>query len=487
MSLNYKVAISIIGGLFAILSVLFVLPAIVSFIYKEYTDAFIFIGIAAVIFFSGLLLRKVNKHHVGNLGIREGFFVVSFTWLFLSIVGALPFIISGAIPNAADAIFETASGFSTTGATILSDIESLPKGMLFWRSFTHWIGGMGVLILTIALIPLLYQGKQNIALESTGPSLDKTSSKMTDTAKWLYFIYVAFTLIQVFLLCLGGMSLYDSLIHTFGSVGTGGFSNYGDSVAHFNSLYIEAVIIIFMFICGVSFNLYFAAWKNGIKVIFRNREFRLYVCLIAAATLLISFDLIIEGGYIDFGRTFRDSIFQVVSIITTTGYATTDFNNWPQFAKCIILLLFFCGGCASSTAGGIKVYRVLILFRLVKRSINIRLHPNAVINVSVENKKVRNDTVMNVTDFLFLYFAVLGVGTLLISIDNYDFTTTFTAAASCLGNIGPGLNLVGPVANYGMFSAWSKIVMTLLMIAGRLELYTFLAIFMPQFWNPDRY
>lgn len=486
MGLNYRAAFNILGVILTILSVIFMLPVIVSIIYHEYTNALIFTGTAAAVFIAGLPLRRMTKSQLGDLGIREGFFVVSSTWIVISFVGALPFVISGEISGFADALFESCSGFSTTGATILTDIESMSRGMLFWRSFTHWIGGMGVLILAIAIIPMLYKGKQNLALESTGPTIEKTASTMMSSAKSLYLIYIGFTVIQTVLLMAGGMNLYDSLVHTFGSVGTGGFSTYNDSIAHFDSLYIEIVTMIFMFMCGVSFNLYYIALTKGLINIFRNPEFRLYSAFIAVAILIITLDLVFKGGY-SAGESLRDSSFQVISIITTTGYATCDYNTWPSLSRIIIFMLFFCGGCASSTAGGIKVYRVQVIFRMVKRSIGIRLHPNAVINVSISNKRLQNEVVINVTSFVFLYLSVMAIGTLLISVDNFDFTTNLTAAASCLGNIGPGFNLVGPVCNYSIFSPFSKLVMSFLMIGGRLELYTFLAFFTPHYWNPDRY
>lgn len=487
MGLNYRVAFNILGGVLTILSCVFILPAVVSIIYKEHTNTLIFLGTALTLLVTGLFLVRGTRKPSGDLGIREGFFVVSFTWIIISIIGAIPFVASGEIPNFADAVFETSSGFSTTGSSILTDIEGLSKGMLFWRSLTHWLGGMGILILAVAIIPMLYKGKQNMALESTGPTIDKTSSKMADTAKSLYKIYFGFTVILTVLLMAGGMNLYDSLIHTFGTVGTGGFSNYGTSVAHFDSLYIEVVIMIFMFLCGVSFNLYILTGSKGPKVIIKNPEFRLYVIITVIAIALISISLLLSGEYSSAQHAVRYSSFQVVSIITTTGYATCDFNQWPSFAKCVLFLLFFCGGCASSTAGGVKIYRILVLFRMVKRSISIRLHPNAIINVSIKDKKLKNDVVINVTSFLLLYLFMFIIGTLLISLDNFDLTTSISATATCLGNIGPGFGLIGPIDNFSIFSPFSKIVMSFLMIAGRLELFTFLAFFTPHYWNPDRY
>ena len=359
--------------------------------------------------------------------------------------------------------------------------------MLFWRSFTHWLGGMGILILAIAVIPMLYSGKQNIALESTGPSFDKTSSKLSDSARQLYILYFSFTLLQIILLMFGGMNLFDASIHTFGSVGTGGFSNYNDSVAHFDSLYIEIVIIIFMFLCGINFNLFFTGFRQGIKSFIGNPEFKLYLIITCTISVLIGLTLVFSGSYSNPGKAFTDSVFQVVSVITTTGFFTADYDIWPQFARALIFLLFFIGGCASSTAGGIKVFRILVLLKLVKRSIGTRLHPNAVIKIKIKGSSISNDLVSNVASFTFLYLCLIAAGSVLVSLDGYDMITTISAVMTCLGNIGPGFNLTGPVMNFDIFSGWAKGVLSFLMIAGRLELFTFLAFFTPHFWNSDRY
>ena len=487
MNLNYRAISNIIGRILMVISAPFVLPAIVSLIYREYSNAFIFLKVAAAVFIAGLILRISIKPSAGPIRIREGFFIVSLIWILFPVIGALPFVFSGDIPNLADAIFESCSGFSTTGSTILTDIEAMSKGMLFWRSFTHWLGGMGILIFAIAITPILSSGKQNIALESTGPSIGKTSSKLSDTARQLYSIYLIFTIAEILLLMLGGMNLYDASIHTFGSVGTGGLSNFNDSVAHFDSLYIEIVIMLFMFLCGINFNLYFAGIHRGPKAFWSDPEFKLYTIITLAVSLLIAANLIISGSSESPGEAVSDSFFQVISLLTTTGYVTTDYDLWPQFAKSLLLLLFFIGGCGSSTAGGIKVVRILVLLKLVKRSIGTRLHPNAVIKVKLQNNNLSNDLVSNVISFVFLYIVLIAVGSLLVAVDNYDMVTTSSAVITCLGNVGPGFNLVGPVLNFSIFSGWSKCVLSFLMIAGRLELFTFLAFFIPHYWNPDKY
>ena len=361
MNLNYKAIVNITGGILIVFSICFILPAIVSLIYSEKSNAIIFFAVAVFVFLAGALLKALIKPDDTHLRIRDGFFVVSLIWILIPLIGAAPLTLSGDMPSYIDAVFESCSGFSTTGSTVLTDIEAMSQGMLFWRSFTHWLGGMGILILAIAVIPMLYSGKQNIALESTGPSFDKTSSKLSDSARQLYILYFSFTLLQIILLMFGGMNLFDASIHTFGSVGTGGFSNYNDSVAHFDSLYIEIVIIIFMFLCGINFNLFFTGFRQGIKSFIGNPEFKLYLIITCTISVLIGLTLVFSGSYSNPGKAFTDSVFQVVSVITTTGFFTADYDIWPQFARALIFLLFFIGGCASSTAGGIKVFRILVL------------------------------------------------------------------------------------------------------------------------------
>ena len=487
MNLNYKAIVNITGGILIVFSICFILPAIVSLIYSEKSNAIIFFAVAVFVFLAGALLKALIKPDDTHLRIRDGFFVVSLIWILIPLIGAAPLTLSGDMPSYIDAVFESCSGFSTTGSTVLTDIEAMSQGMLFWRSFTHWLGGIGILILAIAVIPMLYSGKQNIALESTGPSFDKTSSKLSDSARQLYILYFSFTLLQIILLMFGGMNLFDASIHTFGSVGTGGFSNYNDSVAHFDSLYIEIVIIVFMFLCGINFNLFFTGFRQGIKSFIGNPEFKLYLIITCTISVLIGLTLVFSGSYSNPGKAFTDSVFQVVSVITTTGFFTADYDIWPQFARALIFLLFFIGGCASSTAGGIKVFRILVLLKLVKRSIGTRLHPNAVIKIKIKGSSISNDLVSNVASFTFLYLCLIAAGSVLVSLDGYDMITTISAVMTCLGNIGPGFNLTGPVMNFDIFSGWAKGVLSFLMIAGRLELFTFLAFFTPHFWNSDRY
>ena len=452
------------------------LPALLAFLYTIFWSA----GV-------GIPMMNLGQDFEEDLRIRDGFLVVTLVWLIAALMGAVPFWMSGAIPDFIDAFFESCSGFTTTGCSILTDIESLPKSILFWRSFTHWIGGMGILIFAIALMPSLGISGQNVIVsEAPGPTLDKLTPKISDTAKMLYSIYFLFTVIETVLLCLGGMSLFDSLIHTFGSVGTGGLSNYSDSVAHFDSAYIQIVITVFMILCGTNFNLFYLSYKQRWNYFKHDSEFKLYIGIIIGFSLLIMLNLRFSGVYDNIGESLRHSLFQVSSVITTTGYATADFNLWPSFSKILLLLLMFVGGCASSTGGGIKVIRILVLLKLIRRGIATSLHPRAVVNIRLNDTTIPSETVTNAANHAFLYLVLLFSSTLLLSLDGFDIITNFTAAITCLGNIGPGFNLVGPMGGFSMFSGPAKLLCSFLMLAGRLELYTLMIILTPKFWRPNR-
>ena len=355
------------------------------------------------------------------------------------------------------------------------------------RSMTHFLGGMGIVVLAAAILPSIGIGGQITAnAETPGPTMTKLTARFSDTAKQLYYLYLGFTVAEASLLMIGGMSLYDALIHTFGTVGTGGFSNYSDSVGHFTSQYIRWVIIVFMVLCGINFNLYFLIFKKRIKEFFQDEEKRLYMGVIIVVAILIMVTLMLQGGYDSFMDAFNDSCFQVASIITTTGYATTDFNLWPAFAKMLIVIITITGACSSSTGGGVKMIRILTALKFVKRGFFLKLHPNRVINLTVNKKPVEQSVVSGIVSFIFLYLAVLFGGMILISVDGYDMVTNFTAALTCLSNVGPGLNLVGPAANFSIFSSFSTVVLSILMIAGRLELFTFFVLFSPKYWNSNR-
>lgn len=486
MDLNLRVLNQVTGILLLVSGCSMILPALVAVIYGETSCLLAFVKVLIPSVLTGAILVIFARPKNVHMRMRDGFLIVSVCWLLLSLIGALPFVISGSIPNYIDAFFETCSGYSTTGATILTDIESLPRSMLFWRSFTHWIGGMGVLVLAVALLPALGIGGQFIAkAESPGPTLSKLTPKISDTARLFYILYLVFTVIEIILLLMGGVNIYDACIHTFGTVGTGGFSSYNAGVAAFDSLYVEIILTIFMFVSGASYYLYFLALQNGVRNFLRDSEFKLYFLIFAVSSVLIAAALLLDGNYATFGEALRYSSFQSVSILTTTGFATADYIFWPTFCQIMLLLLFFIGGCSSSTAGGIKVIRIFVLMKLIKRTIGMKLHPSAVVTVKVNgNKILPGDTVSGIASFVFLYICLIFAGSILLSLENIDLLTCFSATASCLGNIGPAFGEAGPMLNYNFFSEGSKLLLSFMMIAGRLELFTLIMLFSRKFWNP---
>ncbi|MBN4050870.1 MAG: potassium transporter KefA [Alkaliphilus sp.] len=481
--MNYGIVTKILGNLL-LFNIIALLPSIGISIYYGENDymAFILTIIIILLFSVPMSLVKPNSKKIRG---KEALLIVAFGWLLFAAFGALPFVISGSIPSYVDAFFETISGLTTTGATILNDIEILPRGILFWRSLTHWLGGMGILVLTLAILPLIgVGGVQIFKAESPGPEADKLAPRMRDTAKILYTAYLGITIAQVTLLSLGGMSLYEAFVHTFGTVGTGGFSTRNASIGAFNSVYIEMVITFFMIASGVNFSLYYGLYKGRWKDIYKNAELRLYLTIIIIAFILISINLYGET-YSTIGETLRYSIFQVGSIITTTGYTTTDFDLWPTFSRGILFTLMFIGGCAGSTGGAIKNIRILILLKLVKREFGKIIRPRALIPVRIQKKLISTDIVASVTSFFFLYILIFIGGTLLISLEGIGLVSSASAVAATLGNIGPGFDLVGATRNYSFFSVPSKLLLSLLMLLGRLELFTILVIMTPNFWRKE--
>lgn len=478
--MNYAVVLKNLGTLL-ICEAIAILPSfLVSIIYKgNDIKAFLYtILILVLIGFSALLIRPENK----VVYAREGFAIVAIGWILISFFGALPFYFSGAIPSMVDAFFETSSGFTTTGASILQEIESLPKGILFWRSFTHWIGGMGVLILAMAILPSAGAGAMQIMkAESPGPTPGKLVPKVKETAKILYGIYLFITVAQVMFLKVAGLSLFDSMIHTFGTVGTGGFSNRNTSVGAYNNILAEVIITVFTFICGANFALYYQALKGSFKDIFKDEEFRLYTGVVGASIILITIN-IYGNVFKSFWESLRHSSFQVVTIISTTGYSSTDFNSWPPFSKIILLLLMFIGGCAGSTSGSIKNIRIMLLFKAVKRDLLKIIHPRAVHTVKFAGKAVNEQTLSEVLGFFFLYLLIFCAAVLIVALEGKDMVTTISAVAATLGNVGPGFEIVGPMGNYSSFTVLSKFVMSLCMIIGRLEIYPILLLVFPRFW-----
>ncbi|MCC5909994.1 MAG: TrkH family potassium uptake protein [Clostridiaceae bacterium] len=479
--MNYGIVIKVLGSLLLFEAIALV-PSLGISLYTGEHDSQAFTYTILILITVGFAMVKIpNKSR--RIKSKEALTIVTLGWILVSFFGSLPFVFSGSIPSFVDAFFETISGLTTTGATIIDDIEVLPKGILFWRSFTHWLGGMGILVLTLAILPAIgVGGFQIFKAESPGPISDKLVPRMKDTAKILYTAYLGITILQIILLYIGGLSFYESLIHTFGTVGTGGFSTRNSSIGAFDSSYIVLVIAFFMIVSGVNFSLYYDLYKRRWRGIIRNSELKLYLSIIAACVLLITINL--NGKLYDsLFDTFKHALFQVASFITTTGYATTNYEEWTSFSRAILFFLMFVGGSAGSTGGGVKVIRLLILFKLVKREIAKILHPRAMIPVQINGKVISSDVVASVTSFFFLYLILFAVGTLLISLEGIGFLSASSSVAATLGNIGPGFEFVGPTQTYSQFTVPSKLFLSLLMLFGRLELFTVFILLTPSFWE----
>ena len=479
--MNFKIVSYIVGRIMQLEAALFMLPLVTSLIYGETKSAISFLISAAIALVIGLFLSFVTGKNDKLLFAREGFAIVAVAWILMSAVGALPFYISGQIPSYVDALFETISGFTTTGASILANVEALGKGMLFWRSFTHWLGGMGVLVFIMAILPQDSGRAIHIMrAEMAGPVVGKLVPKIKDTAKILYLIYIVLTFIQIILLLLGGMSVYESFVHAFGTAGTGGFGIFGDSVGSY-SPYLQWVITIFMLIFGVNFNLYYLLLIRQSKTVFTNTELWAYIGIVIASGLAITSN--IYHIYGSASTSLRHAFFQVASVITTTGFSTVNYNIWPEFSKALIIVLMFIGGCAGSTAGGIKISRFIIAFKTLFKDIRQMVHPRSVSAVKLEGRKLDDKTIHGVNAYFSLYFIIFLVIFTLISLEPFDFETNFTATLACFNNIGPGLGAVGPVGNYADFSILSKILFIFDMLAGRLELFPLLLLFSPSAWK----
>ncbi|WP_326909631.1 TrkH family potassium uptake protein [Sedimentibacter sp. MB31-C6] len=481
--MNIRIVLKVIGTVMFWEAFLMFPSLIISLVDKSYDINAFLISIILIGIIGAILKNfKTNGSHMRK---REGFAAVSISWLAMSIFGALPFYISGSIPSYIDALFETASGFTTTGASILLDIESLPRGLLFWRSFTHWIGGMGVLVFTLALVPSL--GARSgflMKAESPGPSPGKLVPKLSETAKILYIIYGVMTGILIIFLVISGMSVFDSFIHAFGTAGTGGFSNRALSVGAYNNPWIDWIITIFMFLFGVNFSLHYFILRGDWKNVFKNEEFRFYGITVLIAILLICINILPLNDF-SIADSLRQSAFQVSTVVTTTGYATTDFNLWPTFSKTILMMLMIFGACAGSTGGGIKFVRILVLVKSVYYEIKHTIHPNSVRTVKVDGKSLDTDTLTSIMIFFFAYVAILIIAVIIISLDNFDFMTTFSSVIATLSNIGPGFEMVGPMGNYEAFSNLSKIVLTACMIIGRLEIIPVIVLLSPSIYKKN--
>ena len=478
--MNYAIVFRLLSYILLCESALLMLPAATSAIYGEWSVLGAFLITAALCVVFGLLLR-LAKPTSKVFYMREGFATTALSWIVISIMGAVPFVLTGCIPDPIDALFETVSGFTTTGASILPAVEGLPRGILLWRSFTHWIGGMGVLVFLLTLLPLTGGSHVNLMkAESPGPQVDKLVPKVQSTAKLLYGIYLVLTLAQLVFLMAGGMPLFDSLLTAFGTAGTGGFGFKNDSFAQF-SPYIQWVVTIFMILCGVNFNFYFLLLLRRFRRAVSSEEVRAYLGIILVSIGIITLN--IRSMYSGLGEALRHAAFQVGSIITTTGFSSCDFDLWPTLSKQLLVLLMFVGACAGSTGGGMKVSRILIFRKTVGKELKQAMHPQVVAPVRMDGKLLSHETIRTTNVYLCAYLFILVASIMLISLDGFDMVTNFTAVAATLNNIGPGLSQVGPMMNFAGFSNPAKLVLIFDMLAGRLELFPMLVLFLPSAWR----
>lgn len=482
--MKIKFSLNIIGTFLKLLGLLMLVPAVCSLIYGE-DDLWVFLVSAAFTFISGFILERLTKapEKLEEIERKDGFLIASLCWFAAGIFGAIPFMLYGVFENPIDAIFESISGFTTTGASVMKDIEIFPHGILFWRNFTQWLGGMGIIVLAIAILPrLAVGGMQLMAHEVPGPSTERLTPKIAETAKKLWAIYLIFSALQFLLLYIAGMSLYDSIVHTFTTMSTGGYSPNNLSIGAYGNPLIEVIILVFMFIAGANFVLHYWLFKGDFKKLSDDPEFRFYLFLNIGAILFITLDLWMRT-HPSLLQALRFASFQVVSIGTTTGYATDNFDLWPSFSKWVLLILMFIGGCAGSTSGAIKNIRILILFKKGYREIYKLIYPKAVLPIRVGKRVATEDAISSMTTFFLLYFFIFLVGTLLVMAQGVPIITAISACATTIGNVGPGLEQVGPVLNFAHLPGFTKIVLSLLMLLGRLELFTIIVLFVPAFWK----
>ncbi len=482
--MNRRVILQLVCYILRVEALCLLPGAAISLYHREWTACLSLAGVAlgtALLSLLTYLFRPVDR----QIGAQEGFLITALSWVAVSLTGALPFWVSGAIPSYVDCFFETVSGFTTTGASILSDVEALPYGLLYWRSFTHWLGGMGVLVFLLAVVSM---GKGRNSLlhvmraESPGPQVDKLVPRLQNTAKILYAIYVALTLLQIVFLLAGGMPLFDSVCTSFGTAGTGGFGVKNDSLGGY-SPYLQTVCTVFMALFGVNFSVFYLLLTRQFAKAFFNQEVRLYFGIMFLAIAAITWD--IHPLFANVGEALHHAAFQVSSIMTTTGFSTADFNLWPGFSKSVLVTLMIIGACAGSTGGGIKVARLLLIWKATRRGVKRMLRPRSVSVVHVDGQMVEEDVLRNTFSYLTLYVLITVASILLISVDEFSVETNLTAVLACINNIGPGLDVVGPTGNYGAFSALSKIILSFDMLAGRLEIFPMLMLFIPAAWRKN--
>lgn len=450
--------------------------------YNEELSPILWSGFSTIVFGGGMLLF-FRKETVEELGLREGFAIVTFGWVIVPLLGSLPFMISGAIPSFTDAYFETISGFTTTGASILTDIESLPKWLLYWRALTHWLGGMGIIVLSLAILPLLgIGGMQLYKAEVAGPTKDKLTPRVAETARLLWGVYVLLTVAEVIFLMFGGMSLFDAVCHSFATIATGGFSTKNGSIAAFNSAYIEWVITIFMLVSGTNFALHYS-WMRGRFAYFRDDEFRFYLISFFLALGLITVVVAVPSYGGDYGTAFRYAAFNLASVMSCTGFATADFALWAPIAQITLFFMMFPGACAGSTGGGMKNVRVLLLLKAAVNELKKLVHPKLVVPVRLNGKMIEPEILFTIAGFIILYLVTFSTSSIILTATGLDIVSSMSAVASSMANIGPGLNTVGPMDNYAHLTDFAKWVLNACMVLGRLEIYTVFVLFSSAFWK----
>lgn len=483
---NFRLVVRVIGALLLVESIILLLVSLVPILYTE-GDAFYFIVSAIISFIIGIILFGLGHHHADKIGKREGSIIVTFTWIFFSLIGLLPYWLSNSIPSFTNAFFETISGFTTTGASILNNIEELSHGMLFWRSLTHWIGGIGIIVISLAIMPVFStSGTQLFAAETSGPTKDKIHPKIHGTAKRLVLIYVILTFLETILLRFGGMGWFDAICHSFATIATGGFSTKQSSIAYWDSAYIQYIIILFMILSGINFSLYYFGFKKRFDKILKNEELRYFLLVLISFTLIITFSLFTfstDTTWQVIEQAFRDALFTVSSLMTTTGFGTADYVLWAPFTWIILLIVMLTGASAGSTSGGIKMIRIVITIKACFYEFKRILHPQAIVPVRYNNLLVSESILNKVLGFLFLYLIVALAGSLILAATGMNFEESIGGMVSCLGGVGPGLGSVGPYGNYAAISDSSKWILSVAMLAGRLELFTFFLIFTPTFWK----
>jgi trk system potassium uptake protein TrkH len=474
--------LNLLGYLNLILAGTMIFPLCVNWLYHEPVgNSFLFsMAITAA---CGFLLILLFRRSPRDLTHRDGFAIVAFGWLSVAFFGALPYLFSGSLPSLTDAFFESASGFTTTGATVLTNVEKQVHAVLFWRSFTQWLGGMGIVLLSLAVLPYLgVGGMQLYKAEVPGPTYDKLRPRISETARILWQVYVVLSILEVLFLFLGGMNLFDALCHTFTTMATGGFSTKNASIEQFANPFLEYVIVFFMLLAGANFALHYELFRGKFESLWRNEEFRFYLLILLSATCLIALNLRYDRLF-DFSKALRLALFQATSIMTTTGYSSADFETWPFFSQYLLLILMFIGGCAGSTGGAIKCVRVLVLVKQSRKELSRLVHPRAVIPVKMAGKAIPPETLQGIWGLFFLYLCIFAIASVLLSLMGQDLLTAVSAVAATLGNVGPGLGTVGPTENYAHLPIAAKWILSACMLLGRLEIYTLMVLLLPEFWR----